>query len=189
MSTRREFLTTSAAAGSGLLIALQLPGCAVRPEPIALGLPSAPVQPNAWLRIGTDGGITFLSDKSEMGQGVYTSLTTLIAEELEVPVESIHVEAAPAGAAYANTLLGVQVTGGSTSVREGWDKLRRAGAEARQRLLSAAAQHWGIHTSELRAENGAVVRRDGERLTYGQLATAAAALPVPAELSLKAPAT
>jgi len=129
MNTRREFLKTSAVSGGGLLIALQLPGCAKRPEAVALGLPTVPVQPNAWLRIGPDGGITFLSDKSEMGQGVYTSLTTLIAEELEVPVESIHVEAAPAGAEYPNTLLGAQVTGGSTSVHEGWDKLRRAGAD------------------------------------------------------------
>ena len=187
MNTRRDFLKTSAAAGGGLLIALQVPGCVQRPDAVALGLPTSPVQPNAWLRIGTDGGITFLSDKSEMGQGVYTSLTTLIAEELEVPVESIRVEAAPAGAEYANTLLGVQVTGGSTSVREGWDKLRRAGAEARQRLVAAAAQHWGVDVRELRADSGAVVRGDGERLTYGQLATAAAALPAPAELTLKAP--
>ncbi len=185
MSTRREFLRTSAAAGGGLLIALQLPGCAQRPDAAALGLPVAPVQPNAWLRVGTDGAITFLSDKSEMGQGVYTSLTTLIAEELEVPVESIRVEAAPAGAEYANTLLGVQVTGGSTSVREGWDKLRRAGAEAKQRLAAAAAEHWGVAASELRAENGAIVRSDGTRLTYGQLATAAAALPIPADVTLK----
>lgn len=177
MSTRREFLRTSAAAGGGLLIALQVPGCAQRPEATALGLPTAPVQPNAWLRIGTDGGITFLSDKSEMGQGVYTSLATMIAEELEIPVESIRVEAAPAGAAYTNTLLGVQVTGGSTSVREGWDKLRRAGADARRRLIAAAAAHWSIDAGELRTENGAVVRADGERLSYGELATAAAELP------------
>jgi len=118
MSTRREFLRSSAAAGGGLLIALQLPGCAEGPEAAAaLALPAAPVQPNAWLRIGTDGVITFLSDKSEMGQGVYTSLPTLIAEELDVAVESIRVEAAPAGERYINTLLGTQVTGGSTSVR------------------------------------------------------------------------
>jgi isoquinoline 1-oxidoreductase subunit beta len=185
VSTRREFLKTSAAAGGGLLIGLQLPGCAQRPEAAALTLPTAPVQPNAWLRIGTDGSITFLSDKSEMGQGVYTSLPTLIAEELEVPVDSIRVEAAPAGAAYTNTLLGVQVTGGSTSVREGWDKLRKAGAEARQRLTAAAAEHWGVAASELRAENGAIVRGDGARLTYGELATAAAALPVPADVTVK----
>jgi isoquinoline 1-oxidoreductase beta subunit len=188
MSTRRDFLRTSAAAGGGLLIALQLPGCAEGPATAAtLGLPTAPVQPNAWLRIGTDGSITFLSDKSEMGQGVYTSLPTLIAEELDVVAESIRVEAAPAGEQYTNTILGTQVTGGSTSVREGWDKLRRAGAEARQRLLTAAAEHWGVAASELRAENGAIVRSDGERLTYGQLATAAAALPVPTDVTVKAP--
>jgi isoquinoline 1-oxidoreductase beta subunit len=185
MSTRREFLRNSAALGGGLVVALQLPGCSAPSAPAALANPAAPVQANAWLRIGTDGGITFLSDKSEMGQGVYTSLTTLIAEELDVPVESIHVEAAPAGAAYANTLLGVQVTGGSTSVREGWDKLRGAGAEAKARLLAAAAQHWGVEAAELRAENGAIVRANGERLTYGQLATAAAELPAPANVTVK----
>jgi len=185
MSTRREFLKTSTAAGGGLLIALQLSGCEEGAEAVALGLPSAPVQPNAWLRIGTDGAITFLSDKSEMGQGVYTSLTTMIAEELDVPVESIRVEAAPAGAQYTNTLLGVQVTGGSTSVREGWDKLRRAGAEARQRLLAAAAAHWNVAATELRTDNGAVARSDGTRLTYGQLATAAAALPPRPDAAVK----
>jgi isoquinoline 1-oxidoreductase beta subunit len=187
MSTRREFLRRSAAAGGGLLIALQLPGCTEGPELAALGLPAAPVQPNAWLRIDTDGGITFLSDKSEMGQGVYTALPTLIAEELDVPAESIRVEAAPAGAQYTNTILGTQVTGGSTSVREGWDKLRKAGAEARQRLVTAAAEHWGVAASELRVENGAVVRADGERLTYGQLASAAAAVPAPTNAAVKSP--
>ncbi len=188
MSTRREFLRTSAAAGGGLLIAIQLPGCAERPDSAAtLANPSAPVQAGAWLRIGTDGGITFLSDKSEMGQGVYTSLTMLIAEELDVPADSIRIEAAPPGDAYVNTLLGVQVTGGSTSVREGWDKLRRAGAEARARLVAAAAEHWGTSATDLRTENGTVVRSDGTRLTYGQLATPAAAMPAPPSAAPKQP--
>ncbi|HEX5048393.1 MAG TPA: molybdopterin cofactor-binding domain-containing protein, partial [Gammaproteobacteria bacterium] len=185
MSTRREFLKTSAAAGGGLMIALQIPGCAQKPGESALANPSAPVQAGAWLRIGTDGSITFLSDKSEMGQGVYTSLTTLVAEELDVPVESLRFEAAPPGDVYVNTLLGAQVTGGSTSVREGWEKLRRTAAEARARLVQAAAQHWGVDAAQLRADNGAIVRGDGSRLTYGQLATAAAALPAPANVTPK----
>jgi isoquinoline 1-oxidoreductase subunit beta len=186
MSTRREFLRSSAAAGGGLLIAIQLPGCGERPDaPAALTNPTSPVQTNAWLRIDTDGSVAFLCDKSEMGQGVYTSLTTLVAEELDVPADSIRFEAAPPGDAYVNTLLGAQVTGGSTSVREAWDKLRRAGAEARARLVAAAAEHWGVAASELRAENGAIVRTDGTRLTYGQLATAAAALPAPANVTVK----
>jgi isoquinoline 1-oxidoreductase beta subunit len=186
MSTRRDFLRNSATVGGGLLIAVQLPGCSPdAPAPVALTNPSSPVLANAWLRIDTDGGIVFLSDRSEMGQGVYTSLSTLLAEELEVPVESIRVEAAPPGDVYINKLLGGQITGGSTSVRDGWDKLRQAGAEARIRLTTAAAQHWGMDAATLRTDNGAIVNAAGERLTYGQLATAAAALPAPTSLPLK----
>ena len=190
MNTRRDFLKSSAVAGGGLLIAIQLPGCAPAPAPApkaaALGNPTAPVQPSAWLRIGTDGGITFLVDKSEMGQGVYTSLTTLVAEELDVPANSIHFEAAPPGDVYVNGLLGGQITGGSTAVREGWDKIRKTGAEVRARLVQAAAEHWKVDAAQLRTENGAVVKSDGTRLTYGQLATAAGALPAPANVTPKA---
>ena len=145
----------------------------------ALSLPAAPVQPNAWLRIGTDGSITFLSDKSEMGQGVYTSLPTLIAEELDVPVESIRVEAAPAGADVHEHAARRAGHRRQHERARGLGQAAQAGAEARQRLTAAAAEHWGVAASELRAENGAVVRGDGARLTYGELATAAAALPVP----------
>jgi isoquinoline 1-oxidoreductase beta subunit len=120
-----------------------------------------------------------------MGQGVYTSLPTLIAEELDVAVDSIRVEAAPAGNAYINTALGVQVTGGSTSVREAFEKLRKAGAEARARLVAAAAQHWGVDAATLRTVNGTVIGPGGESLTYGQLAEAAAALPAAADVALK----
>ncbi len=182
--TRRAFLKTSAVAGGGLLIALSLPSCGRGPRGLAGG-PDVPVQPNAWLRIDTDGSIVFLSGRSEMGQGVYTALPTIIAEELEVPVELIRVEAAPAGDLYTNELLGVQVTGASTSVREAWEKLRRAGAEARIRLTQAAADEWGVEAATLRAENGAIISADGESLTYGQLASAAAALPVPEKVPLK----
>ncbi|HVY65271.1 MAG TPA: molybdopterin cofactor-binding domain-containing protein, partial [Gammaproteobacteria bacterium] len=132
MNTRRDFLKNSAVAGGGLLVAIQLPGCAPAPAPApkaaALTNPTAPVDATAWLRIGTDGGITFLVDKSEMGQGVYTSLTTLVAEELDVPADSIRFEAAPPGDVYVNSLLGGQITGGSTSVREAWNKIRKTGA-------------------------------------------------------------
>lgn len=182
MSTRREFLITSGAVAGGLLVAMQLPGCS-RPGPLAN--PTSAVQANAWLRIDPDGSIVFLSDRSEMGQGVYTSLATLLAEELDVPVETIRVEAAPPGDVYVNKLLGGQITGGSTSVRDGWDKLRMAGAEARTRLVAAAAKHWDVDASALKTDNGAIVNSSGERLTYGQLATAAAALPVPADIALK----
>src|SRR6185503_9132504 len=94
--------------------------------------------PNAWLRIGTDDSVTFYCDKSEMGQGVYTALTMLVAEELGVGLAKIKTEFAPPGDAYINTLIGGQITGGSTSVREGWEKLRKDGATARHMLTSAA---------------------------------------------------
>jgi isoquinoline 1-oxidoreductase beta subunit len=186
MKTRRDFLKTSATAGGGLLIAIQLPGCSETPAgAAALRNPSAPVQANAWLRIEPDGSIVFLADRSEMGQGVYTSLPTLLAEELDVAVDSIRVEAAPAGNAYVNTALGVQVTGGSTSVREAYEKLRKAGAEARARLVAAAARHWSADAATLRTENGTVIGPGGESLTYGQLAEGAAAVPAPADVALK----
>jgi isoquinoline 1-oxidoreductase beta subunit len=185
MSTRRDFLRTSAAASGGLLIAINLPGCSQDRTPPVLSNPTSPVQANAWLRIEPDGSIVFLCDRSEMGQGVYTSLATILAEELEVPVESIRVEAAPPGDVYVNALLGGQITGGSTSVRDAWEKLRRAGAEARLRLTAAAAQHWNVDAATLRAENGAIVSPSGERLSYGPLATAAAALPAPQDVALK----
>ena len=100
--------------------------------------------PNAWVRIGSDDRVTILSARSEMGQGVYTAMPTLVAEELEVDLQKIRVEIAPAGEPYINALLGGQITGGSTSVAEGFDKLRMAGAQARTMLVTAAAQKWGV---------------------------------------------
>jgi isoquinoline 1-oxidoreductase beta subunit len=137
------------------------------------------------LRIETDGSIAFVSDRSEMGQGVYTALPTLLAEELDVAVGAIKVEAAPPGAVYVNELLGGQITGGSTSVRDAYEKLRRAGAEARARLVAAAAAHWNLDAIDLRTDNGRVVAPNGESLTYGQLAAAAADLPAATDVQLK----
>jgi isoquinoline 1-oxidoreductase beta subunit len=179
---RREFLKASAFAG-GLVIALSLPGCGRRQ---ALGT-TAGGMPNAWLRIAGDNTITVLVDKSEMGQGVYTALPMLVAEELEVPLAAVQVEAAPPGPEYVNTLIGVQITGGSTSVREGWDKLRAAGATARVMLVQAAATAWGVEPSECRVEAGRVLNADGDALTYGQVAEAASKLPVPKDVPLKSP--
>ncbi|MEX1993789.1 MAG: xanthine dehydrogenase family protein molybdopterin-binding subunit [Steroidobacteraceae bacterium] len=176
---RRDFLKLGALAGGGLIIGLTLPGCS-RP----LGS-DAGGQPNAWLRIGGDNRITVLVDRSEMGQGVYTALPMLIAEELEVPLAAITVESAPAGDAYLNSMIGVQVTGGSTSVREGWDKLRQAGATARVMLIQAAAAEWGVEVAECRVEGGRVLNADGDALSYGAVAEAAAQLPVPTDVPLK----
>lgn len=178
-ASRRDFLKLTGLAGGGLVLGLGLSGCS---KPAALG--SAGGQPVAWLRIDVENAITVLVDRSEMGQGVYTSLTQLLAEELEVPLQAIRVVAAPVGAVYVNALLGAQITGGSTSVRDAWEKLRKAGAQARTMLVQAAAAYWGVDAAKLRVEGGTVVNGN-KRLTYGELAENAAKLPVPAEVTLK----
>ncbi|HEY5809009.1 MAG TPA: molybdopterin cofactor-binding domain-containing protein, partial [Povalibacter sp.] len=180
-SSRRGFLKSTAIASGGLVIALYLPGCG-RPEQAARSAgPAKMIEANAWLRIGTDSSITVLCDRSEMGQGVYTALPTLIAEELGVAPDTIKVEFAPPGAAYVNSLLGAQVTGGSTSVRDAWDKLRMAGAEARQRLITVAANEWSVPASRCTVADG-YVTFTSRRAAFGDLVEAAAALPKPANI-------
>ena len=178
--SRREFLKTGAAVGGGLILGVTLPG---RRASAA----ATTSMPNAWVRIGTDDTITILCARSEMGQGTYTAMPTLVAEELEVDLARIQVEIAPVGEPYVNTLLGGQITGGSTSVVEGYDRLRVAGAQARTMLVAAAAQKWGADPSACRAENGAVLGPGGSRATYGELALAASKLPLPTEPKLKDP--
>ena len=184
--SRRGFLKTAAAASSGLVIACYLPGCGKPDEAAKNAGPPQLVKANAWLQIGTDGSIVMLCDKSEMGQGVYTALPTLIAEELGVSPSVIQVEFAPPGAEYVNTLLGAQATGGSTSVREAWEKLRLAGAEARTRLIAAAAKEWGAPAQSCSVSDGYVVFTS-RRKSFGELAQAAAALPKPENIQLVAP--
>jgi isoquinoline 1-oxidoreductase subunit beta len=182
--SRREFLRAAALGAGGLVVAIHLPACSRKP-----GAPEArPFAPNAFLVISPDNTITFYCDKSEMGQGVYTALPTLLAEELGADLERIRVEFAPPGDAYVNKLLGGQVTGGSTSVRDCWPKLRTAGAQAREMLIAAAARRWDADAKTLRVENGAVLSEDGKnRLTFGELAGAAATMPVPENVELKEP--
>lgn len=177
--TRRTFLKTAALGTSGLVLALHLPACAKKPGEVK------PFTPSAWLKIANDDVITFYCDRSEMGQGVYTGLTMLIAEELGVEPEKINIEFAPPGDAYINKLLGGQVTGGSTSIRDAWPKLRTAGAQAREMLIAAAAQRWKADAASLRVENGNVVSGSGEKLSYGALADDAGKLPVPQDVKLK----
>jgi isoquinoline 1-oxidoreductase beta subunit len=168
----------------GLTIAICLPGC----KPANQAATELKItEPNAWLRIGTDDSITFLCDRSEMGQGVYTSLPMLIAEELGVGLERIQVEFAPPGDPYVNGLLGGQITGGSTSVRDGWEKLRRAGATARHALVSAAAAEWGIDARTCRVENGVIISPHLKKLRFGDVAEAASKLPAPRDVPLKSP--
>jgi isoquinoline 1-oxidoreductase beta subunit len=180
--SRREFLKTSAAASGGLLIAIALPGC--KPAARTSG-ETTYLEPNAWLRIGTDDTVTFYCDKSEMGQGVYTALTMLVAEELGVSLAKVKTEFAPPGDAYINTLIGGQITGGSTSIREGWEKLRKAGAMARTLLVSAAANEWGVDARNCRVEDGVILSPQYKKLKFGDVAEAAAKLTPPKEVALK----
>ncbi len=182
--SRREFLKAGAVAGAGLTIAVALPSCA----PGRSRVVSTPFKPNAWVRVSTDGSVTLVVDRSEMGQGVYTALPMLLAEELDIPWEAVRVEQAGAGKEYYNSIFPSQVTGGSTSVASAWMPLREAGAKARAMLVSAAAAAWNVDPSECRTENGVVIHgATRRRLNYGELAERAAALPVPAKVTLKDP--
>jgi isoquinoline 1-oxidoreductase beta subunit len=182
---RRQFLQGGAVVSSGLVLGVALGGCDSKPAPASID-PAQNTPINAWLQIDTDGAVRFLCDRAEMGQGVYTSLPMLLAEELGVDVGTIAVEFAPAGAAYINNLLGTQITGGSTSIRDAWVKLRTAGAQAREMLIAAAAAEWDVATTGIRTENGAVISPRGKRLSFGAVAAAAAKMPVPKEVTLRA---
>ncbi len=182
--SRRSFLKVSALAGGGLLIGLQL---TPKVSAAAATTTGGTFVPNAFLRIAPNGAITILAKHSEMGQGIYTSMAMCVAEELDADWSKIAVEAAPSAQAYAHTAFGLQMTGGSTSTPESYKQLREAGATARALLVQAAAQQWKVDAVTLRTDNGAVIAADGRRATYGELATAASALPAPTEVKLKDP--
>jgi isoquinoline 1-oxidoreductase subunit beta len=181
--SRRAILKAGAA--GGLLIGFRL-----RPViAAAAGAANAVFAPNAFIRIGHDGKVTMIMPQVEMGQGTYTSMPMLIAEELEVDLGEVGLEPAPPDdRLYANPLLGFEVTGGSTSVRAMWEPLRRAGAAARMMLIEAAAQEWKVDPASCRAQNGAVFHvPTGRHTPYGALVDLAATLPVPTEVPLKSP--
>ena len=178
--SRRTFLQSTAAASGALVIGIALP--------LRFGEAQAATNSavNSWVRIGSDNSVTILVARSEMGQGVATAMPTLVAEELEVDLSKVKVEFAPPGQMYINAMLGGQITGGSTSVRDGWEKLRVAGAKARVMLTEAAAQKWGVSASDCKAANGMVTCK-GKKATYGSLAEAASKLTPPKEVALKDP--
>src|SRR2546423_233970 len=181
--SRREFLETTGFVGAGLVIGFRLPAGGR-----FAAAPAAPFAPNAWLRISPDNSVLIVVDRSEMGQGVATALPMLVAEELDADWTKVKIDSAPADKSYTNPLFGFQGTGGSTSVRAGYTPLRKAGAAAREMLVAAAAQTWGVDKVECRAELGAVIHtRSKRRATYGQLAAKAASLPVPQDPALKSP--
>ena len=183
---RRSFLKTSAAAGGGLVVALYVPGAAAalsaqapRPQPLL---------PFAYVKITPDETVTIVSNHSEMGQGVYTSLPMLLNEELQADWSKIRVESAPVDAMYNHPIFGIQITGGSTTTAAEWDHYRKLGAAARVVLVAAAAQQWKVDASTCRVEKGVVIHPPtSKKATYGSLAAVAATLPVPVDVPLKDP--
>jgi len=187
--SRRHFLklTATAAIGGGFMLGFDLTARSEVRDDLTT---DAPFAPNAFLRIDRAGKVTFVMPVIEMGQGTYTSLPMLIAEELEVDIDKVAIEHSPPDdKVYANPLIGVQLTGGSTSVRGTYLPLRQAGATARVMLVSAAAQRWSVDPSTCRAQKSVVSHGPTSRkLGYGELADAAAKLPVPEKVALKEPA-
>jgi isoquinoline 1-oxidoreductase subunit beta len=182
---RRGFLKVGGAATSGLVLAFYVPERFLR-----RGLVEAagPFAPNAFVRIAPDDIVTVVVNKSEMGQGVNTSLPMLIAEELDCDWSRIRVETAPAKPEYNDVKMGEYTTGGSTSVMNSWQQFRTAGATGRALLVEAAGQTWGVDAKTLRTEKGRVHHdASGKSASYGELAAKAATLPVPKDVRLKNP--
>ncbi|MGF6774260.1 isoquinoline 1-oxidoreductase beta subunit [Paraburkholderia sp. GAS199] len=199
--TRRHFLkfgvTVGAAAGGGLLLGFSLPAASQDQKTgksviggDAVETPQSGVfAPNAFIQIDTAGKVTLVMPKVEMGQGVYTSIPMLIAEELEVPLDSVTIDHAPPNEKlFMDPLLGGQLTGGSTSIRYAWDPMRKAGATARTVLIAAAAQQWQVDPATCHAQGGQVIHAASNRsVGYGQLVSVAAGLPAPQNVKLKDP--
>jgi isoquinoline 1-oxidoreductase beta subunit len=183
--SRRAFLQAGAAAGGGLMLSLRLPLAHGEAEAAGDGF-----APNAFIRIEREGPIVLTMPSVEMGQGTYTSIPMLIAEELEVDLNQVRFEHAPPNPKlYGNPLLGgEQATGNSNAIRAYWQPLRQAGAAARVMLVSAAAKRWNVDPASCRAQSGEVLHAaSGKRASYGELAADAALLPVPANVALKQP--
>jgi len=184
--SRRIFLKAGAASCGGLILSFGLP--ALFGGAIAAG--SRDFAPNAFIRIGSDGQIVLTMPYVEMGQGTYTSIPMLIAEELEVELAQVQMEHAPPNEKlYGNPLLGgVQATGNSNAVRAAWQPLRHAGATARIMLVAAAAKRWNVDPASCRAQSGEVLHPStGRRIKYGGVAAAAASMPIPKSVPLKRP--
>jgi len=186
-ASRRDFLKASAAAsiaaGGGLTLGFWLGGAQAQTP-----APAAAPDPNAFVRIGRDNSVTVIAKHLEMGQGSYTGLATLVAEELDASWEQVKVEGAPADAKLYNNLSWgpAQGTGGSSSIANSWEQLRTAGAAARAMLVAAAAKQWNVPAASIIVKNG-VVSSGARKTTFGQLADAAATMPVPTTVKLKDP--
>src|SRR5258705_199601 len=191
--SRRDMLKVGLGAGGVLFVVFGIPSIAKHfqqdTNTAIMEAKTAPFAPNAFIRIDRQGAVTLVMPMVEMGQGTYTSLAMLLAEELEVGLDQVKLEHAPPNdALYANAILHTQLTGMSSSIRAFWTPLRQAGAVARTLLIAAAAKQWGVDPAVCWAKHG-VVSAGSRQLSYGQLVDAAAALPVPTpdSLALKDP--
>jgi len=183
---RRGFLKSGAMLGGGLVIGFVLPASAKQLRKLNSPAPNVYFSPNAFLRVGVDDSINITLTHVEMGQGIWTTLSMLIAEELDADWKNISIEHSPAGKSYVHTAWGLQITGGSSSTWSEFDRYRQAGATARVLLVQAAAQKFGVKPEDCRTENGMVIS-GSQKASYGELATAAAGLPVPANVTLRNP--
>jgi isoquinoline 1-oxidoreductase beta subunit len=183
--SRRNFFKASALAGGGLVLGVYLPGS--RSAAGAAEPPTAIFSPNAFVRIGADETVTVIVNHSEMGQGAYTTVPMLVAEELEADWSKVRFESAPVDPVYNHTIYGLQMTGGSSSTYSEWDRLRKAGAAAREMLIAAAAAMWSIDPKECHAEKGYVISNSGQRVSFGKLVESAAKLTPPQNPTLKDP--
>jgi isoquinoline 1-oxidoreductase beta subunit len=182
--SRRQFIQQSTTLGGAFVLGVYLP----MTSEAATGAEEKPALANAWSQITPSNQIILICARSEMGQDVYTSMPALLAEELNLPLSMIKVEIAGVAPVYINAMLGGQITGGSTSVREAFDKLRTAGAATHSVLIQAAAQRWNVSVADCKAMNGKVTYASGKSATYGQLAADAAKLLLPEKPALKSPA-
>lgn len=190
-TSRRAFLKGAASTATTLTIGFSLGsprGAYAKATDSAAGARS-PVVANAFVRIGTDDSVTVIAKHIEMGQGSYSGIATVLAEELDADWRHVRVESAPADAKrYGNTVLGsMQGTGGSSAMANSWQQLREAGAKARAMLLAAAAAQWRVPVAELTVSEGIVHHADGRQARYGELVARAASLPVPDQVTLKEP--
>ncbi len=181
--SRRKFLKTSALASGGLLLSFHLP---LLSKAGGKRTPAALFTPNAFIRINPDNAVTILCNHSEMGQGTYTALTQIVADEMDADWSKITVEAAPANAAlYACPAFGMQLTGGSSSTYGEYERLRKVGASARYMLVSAAAKHWNVDAASCQTENGFVIHSSGKKLAYGDLVDKTIGIEPPKEADVK----
>ena len=187
MTTRRAFLQTgAAAAGGALLVGFHIPDVAAA----AANTPqAAPFAPNAFIRIDRQGTVTLIMPQVEMGQGIYTAIAMILAEELDARWEQVKVEhAPPSDKLYANPVFGIQATGGSTSIRAFWTPLRKAGATTRAMLIETAARRWKVGPDTCHAANSTVTQQpSGRTLTYAVLVDDASRLSPPANIAPKNP--